>query len=42
MKQFSNDVKVLIKNNWKIIPVIVFVYLISKNYTEIKSGLMDG
>lgn len=42
MNQLLNDIKTLFKNNWKIIILIgISLYLIS-NYTEIKSGLIDG
>ena len=42
MNQFLNDLKVLVKNNWKIIFLIVLVIWLFTNYTDIKSGIMDG
>ncbi len=42
MNQFINDLKTLIKNNWKIILLIVLVTLFISNYNEIKSGILDG
>ena len=42
MNQFFSDIKTLIKNNWKILLwIVVIIYAIS-NYTEIKSGIIDG
>jgi len=42
MKQLVKDLKTLIINNWKIILVIIVVFFILSNYTEIKSGIIDG
>ena len=42
MNQFLNDLKVLVKNHWKIIFLIVLVIWLFTNYTDIKSGIMDG
>jgi transcriptional regulator with XRE-family HTH domain len=42
MNQFFSDIKTLIKNNWKILLwIVVIIYAIS-NYSEIKSGIIDG
>jgi transcriptional regulator with XRE-family HTH domain len=42
MNQLFSDIKTLIKNNWKIlIWIVVIIYAIS-NYTEIKTGIIDG
>jgi len=42
MNQLINDLKVLIQNNWKIILGIVLVIFFISNYTDIKSGIIDG
>lgn len=42
MNQFINDLKTLVKNNWKIILWIVLVIFFISNYEEIKSGIVDG
>jgi len=42
MNQFLNDLKNLVKNNWKIILLIIAIVFFISNYTEIKSGIMDG
>ena len=42
MNQFTNDLKTLIKNNWKIILLIVLVIFLFSNYNEIKSGFIEG
>ena len=42
MNQFLNDLKVLVKNHWKTIFLIVLVIWLITNYTDIKSGIMDG
>jgi transcriptional regulator with XRE-family HTH domain len=42
MNQFFSDIKTLIINNWKILLwIVVIIYAIS-NYSEIKSGIIDG
>ena len=42
MNQLFSDIKTLIKNNWKILFwIVVIIYAIS-NYTEIKTGIIDG
>jgi transcriptional regulator with XRE-family HTH domain len=42
MNQFINDLKTLVKNNWKIILLIVLVIFLFTNYNEIKSGIIAG
>ena len=42
MNQLIIDLKVLFKNNWKIIVLIAIVVYLLSNYTEIKSGIFDG
>ena len=42
MNQFLNDLKVLVKNHWKTIFLIVLVIWLVTNYNDIKSGIMDG
>lgn len=42
MNQFINDLKTLVRNNWKIILLIVLVIFFISNYDEIKSGIVDG
>ena len=42
MNQFLNDLKALVKNNWKIILLIVLVIFFISNYEDIKAGIVDG
>lgn len=42
MNQFINDLKTLVKNNWKIIFLIILVLFFITNYEDIKSGVIDG
>jgi len=42
MNQFLNDLKTLVKTNWKTILIIVLVIWLVTNYTDIKSGIMDA
>ena len=42
MNQLLNDLKTLLKNNWKILLLIVLVIFLISNYTDIKAGIMDG
>ena len=42
MNQFINDLKTLVKNNWKILLLIVLVVFLISNYTDIKAGIVDG
>lgn len=42
MNQFISDLKTLIKNNWKILLIISLIIYLLTNYTDIKSGILDG
>ena len=42
MNHFLNDLKILVKTHWKTIFLIVLVIWLVTNYTDIKSGIMDG
>ena len=42
MNQLISDFKTLLKNNWKILLIILLIVLFVSNYTEIKSGIVDG
>ena len=42
MNQLINDLKTLVRNNWKTILWIVLVVLFISNYDDIKSGILDG
>ncbi len=42
MNNFLNDFKVLVKTHWKTISIILLVIWLITNYTDIKSGIMDG
>jgi transcriptional regulator with XRE-family HTH domain len=42
MNQFLNDLKALVKNNWKIILLIVLVIFFISSYDDIKAGIIDG
>jgi transcriptional regulator with XRE-family HTH domain len=42
MNQLINDLKTLVRNNWKTILWIVLVVLFVSNYDDIKSGILDG
>jgi transcriptional regulator with XRE-family HTH domain len=42
MNHFLNDLKVLVKTHWKTIFLIVLAIWLVTNYTDIKSGIMDG
>lgn len=42
MNQLITDLKTLIKNNWKILLVILLVIFLLSSYDEIKSGIVDG
>ncbi len=42
MNQFINDLKILVKTHWKTILLIVLVIWLVTDYTDIKSGIMDG
>jgi len=42
MNQFINDVKILVKNHWKVLLIIVLAVWLVNSYTDIKAGIMDG
>jgi transcriptional regulator with XRE-family HTH domain len=42
MNQLINDLKTLLKNNWKTIALIVIIIWLVTSYTDIKSGIIDG
>lgn len=42
MNQFLTDLKVLVKNHWKVIVLIIIVIWLITNYTDIKAGILDG
>ena len=42
MNQFLTDLKILVRNHWKVIILIIAVILLVSNYTDIKAGIMDG
>ena len=42
MNQFINDLKTLVKNNWKVILWIILVTFLISNYDQIKAGVIDG
>ena len=42
MNQFLTDLKILVKNNWKVIVLIISIIWPVSNYTDIKAGIMDG
>lgn len=42
MNQFLTDLKILVKNHWKIITLIILIVWLATSYTDIKAGIMDG
>lgn len=42
MNQFLNDLKILVKNHWKVIALIIVIIWLISSYTDIKAGIMDG
>ncbi|MFM7019454.1 MAG: helix-turn-helix domain-containing protein [Aquirufa sp.] len=42
MNQLITDLKTLFKNNWKIILLIVLVIYLISNYTDFKTGIIEG
>ena len=42
MNQLINDLKTLVKNNWKILLLILLIIFLLSNSDEIKSGFVDG
>jgi transcriptional regulator with XRE-family HTH domain len=42
MNQLINDLKTLVKNNWKIILWVILITFLISNYEQIKAGFIDG
>jgi transcriptional regulator with XRE-family HTH domain len=42
MNQFINELKTLVKNNWKVIFWVILVTFLISNYEQIKAGFIDG
>ncbi len=42
MNQFIKDLETLVKTHWKTIFTIIFIIWLITNYTDIKSGIVDG
>ena len=42
MNQFMNDLKTLVKNNWKVILWGILIASFISNYDQIKAGFIDG
>jgi transcriptional regulator with XRE-family HTH domain len=42
MNQFITDLKILVKNHWKVIALILLVIWLASSYTDIKAGIIDG
>jgi transcriptional regulator with XRE-family HTH domain len=42
MNQFLSDLKILVKNHWKVIVLIIAVVWLLSNYADIKSGILDA
>jgi len=42
MKQLMLDFQTLVKNNWKIISIVVISVYILYSYPDIKQGILDG
>ena len=42
MNEFLSDLKILVKNHWKVIALIIAVLWLISNYADIKSGILDG
>ncbi len=42
MNQFLSDLKTLIKNHWKVIVLTIAVIWLLTNYSDIKTGVLDG
>jgi len=42
MNQLVFDLKKLVKNNWKILAIILTIILFLMNYSDIKSGFVDA
>jgi hypothetical protein len=42
MNQFLSDLKILVKNHWKVIVLIIAAVWLLSNYADIKSGILDA
>ena len=42
MNQFITDLKTLVKNNWKLILLVILIISFISNYDQIKAGFIDG
>jgi hypothetical protein len=42
MNQFINDLKTLVKNNWRVILWVILISFLISNYEQIKVGVIDG
>ncbi len=42
MNQFITDLKTLVKNNWKLILLVILIFSFISNYDQIKAGFIDG
>jgi hypothetical protein len=42
MKQLILDFQTLVKNNWKIISIVVISVYLLYSYPDIKQGIIDG
>ena len=42
MRELIKDLKRLIRNHWKVLFALILLLWFLNNYTEIKSGLLDG
>jgi transcriptional regulator with XRE-family HTH domain len=42
MNEFLSDLKILVKNHWKVIVLIIAVVWLLSNYADIKSGILDA
>jgi hypothetical protein len=42
MKQLILDFQTLVKNNWKIISIVVISVYLLYSYPDIKQGIVDG
>jgi hypothetical protein len=42
MKQLMLDFQILLKNNWKIISIVVISVYLLYSYPDIKQGILDG
>jgi len=42
MTQFISDLKILVKNHWKVILLTALIIWLASGYTDIKAGIVDG